>query len=78
MKEKTKAELYADWIKAKKAENKARDKRTEIEAQIEATLPKFDEKSKTLHEDGFKITVKRSENCFHLCCFKIWKNRICC
>lgn len=62
MEEKTKKQLYADWIKAKKAEQKAKDKRVEIEALIESNLPGFEEKSKTLHENGFKITIKRSEN----------------
>jgi hypothetical protein len=55
-------EIYAAWIKAKKAERKAKDKRIEIEKQIELTLPEFKEKSKILHENGFKITVKRNES----------------
>jgi hypothetical protein len=55
------AELCAAWIKAKKAENKAKDKRVKIETEIEQYIPEFKTKSKTFREDGFKIEVKKNE-----------------
>lgn len=57
-----KSKLYADWLKAKKAEEKARKNRIDIEKQIEEILPQFEEQSKTLHEEGFKIVLKKSES----------------
>lgn len=56
-----KKELYTAWIKAKKAEEKAKKSRIEIESQIEPLLPAFDETSKTLHEDGFTLKIKKNE-----------------
>jgi len=56
-----KTELYKKWLKAKKAENKAKNERVEIEAEIEALIPSFEGQSKTFTEDGFKITVKKNE-----------------
>ncbi len=56
-----KQELYQAWVKAKKAETNAKDKRIEIEKQIEMILPAFDEKSKTWHDEGFTLNIKKSE-----------------
>jgi len=56
-----KEKLYQDWIKAKAKEEKAKKDRTALEEQIQAILPVFEGQSKTLHEDGFKITVKKNE-----------------
>ena len=57
----TKKELYSKWLKAKKAENKAKTERVEIEEELEKLMPSFDGQSKTFSEDGFKITVKKNE-----------------
>lgn len=53
------AELLKQWIAAKKAEDKAKAKRLEIEGQIE--IPSFEGQSKTFDEDGFKVTLKKNE-----------------
>jgi hypothetical protein len=55
-------ELYASWLKAKKAEEKARKQRVEIEQELEKLVPEFDGLSKTYSDEGFKITVKKSES----------------
>lgn len=60
MEEKTNVELYGDWIKAKKAETKAKEKRKEIEDQILPILPTFKGMSKTLHIDGYKLEIKKT------------------
>ena len=53
-------ELLNEWIKAKKAEDKAKQKRLEIEGKIE--VPNFDGKSKTMEIDGFKVNFKKNES----------------
>jgi uncharacterized lipoprotein len=55
-------ELYQKWIKAKKAEEKAKNERVIIEEELEKTLPLMEGSSKTYSEDGYKITVKKSES----------------
>ena len=55
-------ELCSNWLKAKKAEEKAKKARIEIEKELEALIPSFDGLSKTFKEEGFKIAVKKSEN----------------
>ena len=57
-----KKELYAAWLKAKKAEEKSKEKRHDIEKQIEEQLPEIEGQSKTFNEEGFKITLKKSES----------------
>ena len=57
-----KKELYTAWLKAKKTEEKAKDQRHDLEAQIEALMPQFEGLSKTFNEEGFKITLKKSES----------------
>ena len=54
-------EIYANWLKAKKAEEKAKKARIEIEQEMELLIPSFDGQSKTYSDEGFKVTVKKSE-----------------
>ncbi len=53
-------ELLKKWISAKKAEDKAKAKRLEIEAQIE--VPEFEGLSQTIKIDGFKVNFKKNES----------------
>lgn len=57
-----KKELLAAWLKAKKAEEKAKKSRNEIETEIAALYgTTFDGGSKTFKEDdGFKVTIKKN------------------
>lgn len=61
MSEKTKEELFKEWIKFKKAEDKAKDNRTSVESDIE-NLYKFKEKSKTFKEEdlGYSVNLKKN------------------
>ena len=61
-----KKQLLTDWLKAKKAEDTATEKRHVIETQLEEIYSKEIEdgkSSKTINEDelGFKITIKKNE-----------------
>jgi hypothetical protein len=57
-------ELLKEWIKAKKAEDKAKQKRLDIEAQIE--VPEFEGQSTTIKVgdlvDQFKVNFKKNES----------------
>lgn len=57
-----KKELFQAWLKAKKAEDQAREKRHTFELEIEALYPDFDGQSKTFKEDelGYSVNVKRN------------------
>ncbi len=54
---KTIEQLCADWLAAKKAEQKANAERVAIEDQIVSITGKRDEGAKTVEVNGFKITV---------------------
>ena len=56
------AALSAAWIEAKEYEQKAIEYRRSLEEQMTATLgiDEAFEGSKTLHEGGYKVVVKRS------------------
>jgi hypothetical protein len=61
MEEKEKEKLLKDWLKFKKAENKAKKNRVETEVKIEELYgTKFKGKSKTFKEEelGFNVNVK--------------------
>lgn len=65
MDEKAKEKLFNDLIKAKKAEDQAKDKRIELEEEIaELYKDQVEGKSKTFNEEigksKFKITLKKS------------------
>lgn len=67
MDEKEKEKLFNDLIKAKKAEDQAKDKRIELEEEIaELYTDQIDGKSKTFNEvigkNKFKITVSKTVN----------------
>lgn len=55
-------QLRKDWIKFKKAEDKAKKNRVEVESKLEKDVPEFEGKSKIFNEDdlGFKTTVKKN------------------
>lgn len=50
-------QLCADWLQAKKAEQKANAERIAIEEQIVSLTGKRDEGAKTVDATGFKITI---------------------
>lgn len=52
-------ELYQKLLAAKKAENKAKEKRLQIEAQFE--IPEFEGGSKLLRDQGYKIKYDKNE-----------------
>jgi len=68
--------LLADYLKAKKAEDKAKKKRLEIEEQISDKLEVLDGKSKTFHFEGFKVTKKINESWKFLDAWKSERNNI--
>lgn len=49
--------LASAWLQAKSQENKARDRRVEIEASIAALMPVKDEGAVSEKTDGMKISV---------------------
>jgi hypothetical protein len=49
--------LCAGWLEAKRAENKARDKRIEIEAQLAEAFEVPTEGTKTQGTENYKVTV---------------------
>lgn len=51
--------LLDELFKAQKAEAKAKEKRIQLEAEIEK-LYQFEGKSKTFNEEKFKVTIKKS------------------
>lgn len=57
-----KASLFKEWQKHKKAEETAKKKRIEVEAQLESCYGEFEGKSKTFNEDdlGFKVNFKKN------------------
>lgn len=57
-----KADLLKAWLKAKKAEDTAKNKRYAIEEQINSLYPDFDGNSKTFKEEdlGFSVNVKKN------------------
>lgn len=56
-----KAQIAAEFLKAKRAEEKAKEKRLEIEARlIEAYGLDFESASKTFSDEKFKVTIKKS------------------
>jgi hypothetical protein len=56
-----KQELFKEWLKLKKAENTAKEKRHVLETQIEE-LYSFEGQSKKFKEEGFDVTIKKSES----------------
>ena len=54
--------LCANLFNAKKAEEEAKKKRTDIEEQIAKLIPTAERGSKTMHAVNFKVTVKRDLN----------------
>ena len=58
----SKEELLPLWLKHKKAEDKAKAKRVEIEKELEAIYGSFDKSSKTFQEKdlGFKVNIKKN------------------
>lgn len=52
-------ELSAAWLACKHAEDAARARRYEIEAQIAALIPGGDESTAAANLDGVKVTVTR-------------------
>ena len=63
MTDQNKADLFRDWLKAKKAEDKAKSSRIEVEAQIEAIYgTDFEGNSKTFKEEelGFSVNLKKN------------------
>jgi len=63
MTDQEKADLFKNWLKAKKAEDKAKNSRVEVEAQIEAIYgTDFEGTSKTFKEEeiGFSVNLKKN------------------
>lgn len=52
--------LLAEHLKVSKAEDKAKTRRVEIEAELEKLYGDFDGKSKTFNEEKYKVTIKKN------------------
>jgi hypothetical protein len=52
--------LLAEHLKVSKAEDKAKARRVEIEAELEKLYGDFDGKSKTFNEEKYKVTIKKN------------------
>lgn len=52
--------LLAEHLKVSKAEDKAKNRRVEIEAELEKLYGDFDGKSKTFNEEKYKVTIKKN------------------
>lgn len=52
--------LLAEHLKVYKAEDKAKARRVEIEAELEKLYGDFDGKSKTFNEEKYKVTIKKN------------------
>ena len=59
MSQEEKDRLNKEWLKFKKAENKAKESRQDIEKEIE-DLHEFEGKSKTFTEGKFKVSIKKN------------------
>jgi len=57
-----KKELFQEYLKHKKAEDAAKQKRYEVEEKIKKLYGLFDEKSKTFNESeiGFSVNIKKN------------------
>ena len=56
-----KYDLLKEWLKLKKAEKKANEKRQEVENKLLGLFDtSFKEKSKTFNEEDFKINLKKN------------------